>query len=70
VSQARIARAVEADIVAVSVGDDARWSWRIVTRGGQLLQESADTYSSLSDALMAGRRYLDDASSAPGDSPA
>jgi hypothetical protein len=51
----RIMRPVEADIVAVSVGTDTRWSWRIISQAGELLQQSPGTFPSLDDALLDGR---------------
>jgi hypothetical protein len=49
---------VAPNLIAVSTGADARWSWQLVTRSGRLLQQSADTFSSLTDALVDGRRHL------------
>ena len=57
-SQAPITSPPEASIVAVSVGTDPRWSWRIVTRHGELLRESTDTFASLAEALENGRDHL------------
>jgi hypothetical protein len=48
----------EVTIVAVSVGLDARWSWRIVARNGDRLLESSDTFSRVGDALEDGRRHV------------
>lgn len=45
-------------IVAVSVGPDSRWRWRIITRPGQMLVESTDTFETLLDALTDGREHL------------
>ena len=42
-------------IVAVSVGPDSRW--RIITRPGQMLVESTDTFETLLDALTDGREH-------------
>ena len=49
---------MEPNLIAVSTGSDARWSWRIVTRSGRLLQQSDETFASLVEALMDGRRHL------------
>jgi hypothetical protein len=48
----------EAVVVAVSVGADARWSWRIVARNGQRLLESTETFADLGQALEDGRRHV------------
>jgi hypothetical protein len=58
-------RSAEADVVAVSVGTDARWSWRIVSRAGHMLQQSSAIYPTLIDALMDGRLHLPNAASSP-----
>jgi len=61
----KIAAHIQADIVAVSGGTDSRWRWRIINRDGHLLQQSAQTFPSLVDALMDGRRQLADEFGAP-----
>ena len=61
---------VQADIVAVSGGTDSRWRWRIISRDGHLLQQSAQTFPSLVDALVDGRRQLADELGAPSPGPA
>ena len=50
---------MEPNLIAVSTGPGARWSWRIVTRTGRLLQESSGTFQSLTEALVDGRRHLE-----------
>jgi hypothetical protein len=67
----RIMRPVEADIVAVSVGTDTRWSWRIISQAGELLQQSPGTLPSLDDARLDGRQHLHEtrAQSPSADSP-
>jgi hypothetical protein len=71
--ESRILRAADADIVAVSVGTDTRWSWRIVTRTGHMLQQSSATFPTLAEALIDGRAHLEDAaraqSATTGDGP-
>jgi hypothetical protein len=48
----------EVTVVAVSVGVEARWSWRIVARNGVRLLESSGTFSGVGDALEDGRRHV------------
>jgi hypothetical protein len=62
--ESRVLRAADADIVAVSVGTDTRWSWRILTRTGHLLRQSSATFPTLAEALIDGRAHLDDAARA------
>jgi hypothetical protein len=57
-SESRTLRSAEADVVAVCVGTDTRWSWRIVSRTGHLLQQSSATFPTLIEALMDGRGHL------------
>ena len=61
-SESRTLRSIEADVVAVSVGTDTRWSWRILTRAGHMLQQSSATFPTLIEALRDGRRHLANAS--------
>jgi hypothetical protein len=60
-SDSRILRPADAEIVAVSVGTDTRWSWRILSRTGHLLRQSSATFPTLAEALIDGRAHLDDA---------
>jgi hypothetical protein len=45
-------------VVAVAIGANARWSWRIFMRNGRILQESPDTFANVADALADGRRHV------------
>jgi hypothetical protein len=45
-------------VVAVALGANARWSWRIFMKDGRILQESADTFVDVTEALADGRRHL------------
>jgi hypothetical protein len=47
-------------VVAVSVGREDAWTWRIITRGGRLVLQSEDRYPGLIEALEDGRRHLGD----------
>jgi hypothetical protein len=60
-SDSQILRPADAEIVAVSIGTDTRWSWRILTRTGHLLRQSSATFLTLAEALIDGRAHLDDA---------
>ena len=45
-------------VVAVALGANTRWNWRILTRDGRILLESPDTFAHVADALADGRRRV------------
>lgn len=51
----------QATVVAVSVGAEMQWSWRIVGRNGHRLLESPRTFAHLGEALEDGRRHVHEA---------
>ena len=64
----------EVKVVAVALGADARWSWRIFKRDGRILLESQDTFANVADALAEGRRRVPEVaaglpSAAPAEAP-
>ena len=48
----------EIKVVAVALGADSRWSWRIFMRDGRILLESLETFANVADALAEGRRRV------------
>jgi hypothetical protein len=57
-TKASIPLGVAPNLIAVSTDADARWSWQLIIHSGRLVQQSADTFPSLTEALVDGRRHL------------